>query len=213
MGCILPEDGYMEGLRSLCNEHKAVLIFDEVMTGFRLAQGGAQEKLKINADLVCYGKVVGGGMPVGAFGGKKEIMEWIAPVGKVYQAGTLSGNPVAVAAGFATLSILKNNPKIYSDLEATGILLKQQLHQSLNNKGIAHTINHLGSMISVHFGEHKVKDFATAAACNNELFNKFFHHMLSEGIYLPPSAFETWFISHSIGENEIAKTIDAVNRF
>ncbi len=213
MGCILPEEGYVEGLRKLCDEHKAVLIFDEVMTGFRLAQGGAQEKLKVNADLVCYGKVIGGGMPVGAFGGKKEIMECIAPVGKVYQAGTLSGNPVAVTAGFTTLSILKNNPQIYSDLEATGNLLKQQLHEVLTAKGIVHTINHMGSMISVHFGEHKVKDFETASQCDIPLFNKFFHHMLNEGIYLPPSAYESWFFSMALGENEIAKTIDAVKKF
>ena len=213
MGCILPEEGYVEGLRKLCDEHKAVLIFDEVMTGFRLAQGGAQEKLKVNADLVCYGKVIGGGMPVGAFGGKKEIMECIAPVGKVYQAGTLSGNPVAVTAGFTTLSILKNNPQIYSDLEATGNLLKQQLHEVLTAKGIVHTINHMGSMISVHFGEHKVKDFETASQCDITLFNKFFHHMLNEGIYLPPSAYESWFFSMALGENEIAKTIDAVKKF
>ena len=213
MGCILPEEGYVEGLRKLCDEHNAVLIFDEVMTGFRLAAGGAQEKLKVNADLVCYGKVIGGGMPVGAFGGKKEIMECIAPVGKVYQAGTLSGNPVAVTAGLTTLSILKNNPNIYADLATTGNLLKQQLHETLAAKGIAHTINHMGSMISVHFGEHKVKDFETASQCDITLFNKFFHHMLNEGIYLPPSAYESWFFSMALGENEIAKTIDAVKKF
>jgi glutamate-1-semialdehyde 2,1-aminomutase len=213
MGCILPEDGFLQGLRQLCNQNNSLLIFDEVMTGFRLAAGGAQEKLSIEADLITYGKVIGGGMPVAAFAGKKKIMEHIAPVGKVYQAGTLSGNPIAVAAGFATLSILKNNPNIYQQLENTGNILKNKLHEIFNAKGIAHTINQLGSMISVHFGEHQVKDFTTAAACNNELFNKFFHHMLSEGIYLPPSAFESWFISVSITENEIEKVIEAVKKF
>jgi glutamate-1-semialdehyde 2,1-aminomutase len=213
MGCILPEPGYVEGLRKLCNEHEALLIFDEVMTGFRLAPGGAQEKLGVEADLVTYGKVIGGGMPVGAFGGRKEIMQHIAPLGNVYQAGTLSGNPIAVTAGYTTLSILKNNPSIYKNLENKGELLKAKLHEVFTEKGMAHTINHMGSMISVHFAEHKVTDFETAAKCDIALFNKFFHHMLANGIYLPPSAYESWFFSNSLSENDIEKTIDAVRRF
>ncbi|MEY4877062.1 MAG: glutamate-semialdehyde--aminomutase [Bacteroidota bacterium] len=213
MGCILPEDGYIEGLRKICNEHEALLIFDEVMTGFRLAPGGAQEKLGVEADLVTYGKVIGGGMPVGAFGGRKDIMQHIAPLGNVYQAGTLSGNPIAVTAGYTTLSILKNNPSIYKNLESKGNLLKTKLHEALHEKGIAHTINHMGSMISVHFGEHKVIDFETAAKCDIALFNKFFHHMLSCGIYLPPSAYESWFFSNSLTENDIEKTVAAVRKF
>ena len=182
MGCILPEPGFLDGLRKLCTAEKIVFIFDEVMTGFRLAKGGAQEYLKIDADLVTYGKVIGGGMPVGAFGGKKAIMEHIAPLGNVYQAGTLSGNPLAMTAGFTTLSILKNNPGIYSELEAKTKALGEGMDSVLTKKGIAHTVNRLGSMISVHFGSHRVTSFETDAKCDIPLFNKFFHHMLSNGV-------------------------------
>ncbi len=213
MGCVIPQPGFLEGLRALCDAHQAVLIFDEVMTGFRLAKGGAQERLNINADLVTYGKVIGGGLPVGAFGGKREIMEWVAPVGKVYQAGTLSGNPVAVSAGFATLNYLNEHPEVYVQLDKTGGQLKNLIGECLFKKGVAHTINQLGSMISIHFGEHEVTDFKTASECNIPLFNKFFHHMLNEGIYLPPSAYESWFLSIAITESEIEKTIDAINKF
>ncbi len=213
MGCVLPEPGFLEGLRKLCDAQGALLIFDEVMTGFRLAPGGAQELLGVQADLVTYGKVIGGGMPVGAFGGKKEIMAHIAPLGNVYQAGTLSGNPLAVACGFTTLSILKNNPAIYSGLESKGKRLKSGIQDVLKRKGIAHTINQMGSMISLHFGEHKVMDFAAAAACDINLFNRFFHHMLNHGIYLPPSAFESWFLSDALSENDITKTLDAIESF
>jgi glutamate-1-semialdehyde 2,1-aminomutase len=212
MGCILPEPGFLEGLRKLCTQHKIVFVFDEVMTGFRLAPGGAQQRLNINADLVTYGKVIGGGMPVGAFGGKKEIMEHIAPLGNVYQAGTLSGNPVATIAGFTTLSILKNNPKIYQDLDTKTNLLKEGLHKTLSAKGITHTINQIGSMISVHFGEHKVTNFETAAKCDISFFNRFFHHMLSHGIYLPPSAYESWFLNNALSNDDIEKTIEALNK-
>jgi len=212
MGCILPEPGFLEGLRNLCTQHKIILVFDEVMTGFRLAPGGAQQRLKIDADLVTYGKVIGGGMPVGAFGGKKEIMEHIAPLGNVYQAGTLSGNPVAAIAGFTTLSILKNNPKIYQDLDNKTILLKEGLSKIFLAKGIAHTINQIGSMISVHFGEHKVTNFETAAKCDIPFFNRFFHHMLSHGIYLPPSAYESWFLNNALSNDDIEKTLNALNK-
>lgn len=210
MGCILPESGFLEGLRSLCDEYKSVLIFDEVMTGFRLALGGVQERFGVQADLITYGKVIGGGLPVGAFGGKREIMESISPLGNVYQAGTLSGNPVAVSAGFATLSFLNKNREIYRQLDAKGEELKALVSAALNEKGIAHTINQLGSMMSVHFGEHRVRDFATASECDTEMFNKFFHHLLSRGIHLPPSAFESWFLSIALGEKEMEKTIDAI---
>lgn len=213
MGCILPEPGFLEGLRKLCDEHNAVLIFDEVMTGFRLSPGGAQERLKVDADLITYGKVIGGGMPVGAFGGKREIMEHIAPLGNVYQAGTLSGNPMAVTAGFTTLSILNSTPSIYTDLDKMGAILNQEIGDVFNKNGIAHTINQIGSMISVHFGAHKVKDFATSSATDIPLFNQFFHHMLKNGIYLPPSAYETWFLSIALNEDDISKTIDAVRTF
>jgi len=213
MGCVLPESGFLEGLRKLCDEHKAVLIFDEVMTGFRLAKGGAQELLNINADLVTYGKVIGGGMPVGVFGGKKEIMSCIAPLGNVYQAGTLSGNPISVMAGYTTLSILNNHPEIYTQLNEKGIKLKNGLTKVFTEKGIPHTINHLGSMISIHFGNHSVKDFATAAACDIPLFNKFFHYMLSNGIYLPPSAYESWFLSDALSDEDIDKTLNKAKSF
>ncbi len=212
MGCILPATGFLEGLRKLCTLHKIVLIFDEVMTGFRLAPGGAQEVLKIDADLVTYGKVIGGGMPVGAFGGKKEIMEHISPLGSVYQAGTLSGNPVAVASGFTTLSILKSNPKMYEDLSQKTKVLKDGLHETLSAKGIAHTINYMGSMISVHFGEHKVTDFETASKCDISFFSQFFHHMLSNGIYLPPSAYESWFLNNALSMNDIEKTVAVLRK-
>jgi glutamate-1-semialdehyde 2,1-aminomutase len=213
MGCIPPKPEFIKGIRELCTQHKAVLIFDEVMTGFRLALGGAQEKLGIDADLVTYGKVIGGGMPVGAFGGKKEIMQHIAPVGNVYQAGTLSGNPLAVAAGFTTLSVLKNNPSIYTRIDAIGELLKKELSLILTEKGIPHTVNLLGSMISVHFGAHEVKDFATASQCDIPLFNKYFHHMLANGVYLPPSAYETWFLCNALSEEDIEKTLEMTRKF
>ncbi len=211
MGCILPQPGFLEGLRKLCTEQKIVLVFDEVMTGFRLAPGGAQERMNIAADLVTYGKVIGGGMPVGAFGGKKEIMEHIAPLGNVYQAGTLSGNPVATVAGFTTLSILDKHREIYSELDAKTEHLKNELNQAFIRKGIEHTINQIGSMISVHFGAHKVIDFETASKCDIAFFNRFFHHMLANGIYLPPSAYESWFLNHALSQADIAKTIEVVN--
>jgi glutamate-1-semialdehyde 2,1-aminomutase len=209
MGCIIPQEGYLEGLRKICDEEGIIFIFDEVMTGFRLAQGGAQERLKVDADLVTYGKVIGAGMPVGAFGGKLEIMKLIAPLGNVYQAGTLSGNPLAMIAGYTLLSHLKNKPSIYSDLEEKGEYLKKGLDQVLKESGIPYVINHLGTMISIHFSEKPVIDFASAAAANNALFNKYFHAMLDRGIYLPPSAFETWFLSHSLSREDLDRTIEA----
>lgn len=213
MGCVLPEPGFLEGLRSICDTHGALLIFDEVMTGFRLAPGGAQQVYGVNADLVTYGKVIGGGMPVGAFAGSYEIMNHIAPAGNIYQAGTLSGNPMAVACGYTTLSILKNNPQIYSNLQQKGMQLKAGIQELLLKKGIEHSINQMGSMISVHFGALPVIDFKTAAACDTALFNRFFHHMLNQGIYLPPSAFESWFLSNALSENDIEKTLDAIQKF
>ena len=210
MGCILPQQGFLEGLRKLCTDENIIFIFDEVMTGFRLAQGGAQERLKIDADLVTYGKVIGAGMPVGAFGGKLEIMNHIAPLGNVYQAGTLSGNPLAMIAGYTLLKELKNNPSIYQQLEEKGNYLKEGLEKVLSEANFPFVINQLGSMISIHFSDHPVVDFASAASANNALFNKFFHAMLDRGIYLPPSAFETWFLSNALTKEDLDKTIDAV---
>ena len=209
MGCILPQPGFLERLRELCNEEGIVFIFDEVMTGFRLAPGGAQERLNINADLVTYGKVIGGGMPVGAFGGMKEIMEHIAPLGNVYQAGTLSGNPIAMIAGYTILKELKNNPSIYKELEEKTIYLKDGLNEALKAWGQPYVINQFGSMISVHFSDHPVIDFASASSAHNELFNKYFHSMLQRGIYLPPSAFESWFLNNALTKEDLDKTIEA----
>lgn len=209
MGCILPEQGFLEGLRKICNEEKIIFIFDEVMTGFRLAQGGAQERLKIDADLVTYGKVIGAGMPVGAFGGKMEVMKHIAPLGNVYQAGTLSGNPLAMIAGYTLLKELKENPSIYQQLEEKGNYLHQGLQKVLEEAKTPFVINHLGSMISVHFSDQPVSDFSSAASANNQLFNKFFHAMLKRGIYLPPSAFETWFLSNALSKEDMDRTIIA----
>lgn len=209
MGCILPQQGFLEGLRKICTQQNIVFIFDEVMTGFRLAQGGAQERLKIDADLVTYGKVIGAGMPVGAFGGKMEIMKHIAPLGNVYQAGTLSGNPLAMIAGYTLLKELKENPSIYLQMEEKGNFLHKGLQKVLEESNTPFVINHLGSMISVHFSDHPVIDFSTAASANNQLFNKFFHAMLKRAIYLPPSAFETWFLSNALSKEDIDRTIIA----
>jgi glutamate-1-semialdehyde 2,1-aminomutase len=208
MGCILPEPGFLEGLRQLCTDENILLIFDEVMTGFRLAQGGAQERLKINADLITYGKVIGAGMPVGAFAGKKEIMEHVSPLGNVYQAGTLSGNPLAMIAGYTLLKELKDNPGIYHELEEKGKYLNDGLKKVLEEANIPFVINQMGSMISVHFSRNPVTDFASASAANNAFFNKFFHAMLHRGIYLPPSAYESWFLSNALTKENLDYTIN-----
>jgi glutamate-1-semialdehyde 2,1-aminomutase len=207
MGCILPAPGFLEGLRKICDEEGIVFILDEVMTGFRLAAGGAQEKLQIKADLVTYGKVIGGGMPVGAFGGSKAIMQHIAPLGNVYQAGTLSGNPIAMIAGFTMLTELKNNPAIYTELENKTIYLRNGLEAVLKEWGHPYIINQFGSMISIHFSDHPVTDFATAASANNDLFKKYFHAMLKRGVYLPPSAFESWFLNNALTYADLDETI------
>ncbi len=209
MGCILPKPGFLEGLRKLCDQENIVLILDEVMTGFRLAPGGAQEKLNIRADVVTYGKVIGGGMPVGAFGGNKKIMQHIAPLGNVYQAGTLSGNPIAMIAGYTVLKELKNNPSIYKELDNKTTYLKEGLDKTFKSTSVPYIINQLGSMISVHFSDHPVTDFASAASANNDLFKKFFHAMLKRGVYLPPSAFESWFLNNALTKQDLDYTIDA----
>jgi glutamate-1-semialdehyde 2,1-aminomutase len=213
MGCILPAPGYLEGLRIICDREGILLILDEVMTGFRLAAGGAQQRLGINADLVTYGKVIGGGMPVGAFGGRKEIMQWIAPLGKVYQAGTLSGNPIAMTAGYTLLKELKEKPAIYSELDEKGIYLENGISEVLQKHNIPYRINRLGSMISLHFSDHDVIDFATASTADIPLFNRFFHHMLNNGIYLPPSAYESWFLSNALTYKDLDETISATEEF
>lgn len=213
MGCILPQPGFPEGLRKICDGEGIVLIFDEVMTGFRLAPGGAQERLTINADLITYGKVIGAGMPVGAFGGKLDIMKHIAPLGNVYQAGTLSGNPLAMVAGYTLLSHLKANPSVYDELEKKGNYLKDGLQSVLEESGRPFVINQMGSMISVHFSGKPVTDFASAAAADNAFFNRYFHAMLDSGIYLPPSAYESWFLSNALTKDDLDKTVEATRAF
>ena len=212
MGCIPPAEGFLEGLRSLCNQYQSMLIFDEVMTGFRLAKGGAQELLGIQADIVTFGKVIGGGLPVGAFAAKKSVMKHLAPDGPVYQAGTLSGNPLAMAAGLAMLQALNGDQKIYDRLEAKTERIEIGFREVLKGRDIPFQINRLGSMISLHFTEHVVVDFETAAFGNNPRFNSYFHGMLNEGIYLPPSAFESYFLNDALSYEDIDKTIDAFHK-
>ncbi len=209
MGCVPPAPGFLEALRQICDKENILLIFDEVMTGFRLAPGGAQEKLGIRADLVTYGKVIGGGMPVGAFGGSQEIMEHIAPLGKVYQAGTLSGNPIAMIAGITTLKILKENPAIFTELEEKTRYLHSGLEQVFRDKNLPVMINRFGSMISVHFADQPVMDFKSSSQSDSVRFSRFFHGMLEQGIYLPPSAFESWFLNNAISTRDLDETVEA----
>jgi len=212
MGCIPPKKGFLEGLRDLCDAHDILLIFDEVMTGFRLAKGGVQELLNIKADIVCFGKVIGGGLPVGAFASRNEIMEHLAPLGPVYQAGTLSGNPLAMAAGLAMLTALNTDAGIFERLKEKTAYLHDGISKALIANGILHTVNRVGSMISVHFDEEPVVDFETAAKGNNETFKKFFHGLLHEGIYIAPSAFETWFITDALTYKDLDTTIMAIEK-
>jgi glutamate-1-semialdehyde 2,1-aminomutase len=209
MGCVPPSPGFLEGLRELCDSHDTVLIFDEVMTGFRLARGGAQERFDVWADLVTFGKIIGGGLPVGAFGGKKEIMDVVAPVGDVYQAGTLSGNPLAMSAGYTLLSMLEKHPEYYIELEEKTEYLKKRLNIVLKTSGLPYTINQVGSMITVFFAGETVTDFETANKNDQELFKQFFHGMLKRGVYLPPSPFESWFLSKSLTYEQLDKTVVA----
>lgn len=209
MGCIPPAKGFLEGLRNLCDENGILLIFDEVMTGFRLARGGAQELFGISADIVTFGKVIGGGLPVGAFAGRTEIMDYLAPIGPVYQAGTLSGNPLAMAAGLAMLKELDASPGIFASINEKTEYLHRGLDKALTDAGIAFTINRLGSMISIHFSDKAVVDFTSAANANNDTFKKFFHGMLDAGVYIAPSAFETWFICDALSYSDLDDTIAA----
>lgn len=210
MGCIPPKDGFLEGLRRICDEHDILLIFDEVMTGFRLAKGGAQELLGVNADIVTFGKVIGGGLPVGAFAARNDIMNYLAPEGPVYQAGTLSGNPLAMAAGLAMLTELNSNSEVYHSIDAKTEYLHRGLTNVLSTNHIPHSINRLGSMISVHFSETPVIDFETASiAAGGDTFKKFFHGMLNEGVYIAPSAYETWFLCDALTYEDLDRTIEA----
>ncbi len=209
MGCIPPEPGFLEGLRTLCDQYGALLIFDEVMTGFRLGLGGAQERLGVNADIATYGKVVGGGLPVGAFAARTEIMQELAPDGPVYQAGTLSGNPLAMIAGLTTLQLLQANKELFTRLDGKTLQLHEGMKTLINEKGIPHQFNRFGSMLSLHFTEEKVTDFASACHADNELFKSYFHGMLERGVYLPPSAFESYFLNDALTAEDIAFTLEA----
>ncbi len=210
MGCIIPKDEFIHGLRQLCTKEVNLLLFDEVMTGFRLAAGGAQEALGIDADIVMFGKVIGGGLPVGAFAARAEIMAHLAPEGPVYQAGTLSGNPLAMSAGLAMLTEIDEKPEVFTSLADKTEYLHKGIASVLTKRGITHQINRFGSMISVHFCEVPVTDFASSALGNNDHFKAYFHGMLDQGVYLPPSAFESYFLNDAISYQDLDKTIKAV---
>ena len=212
MGCIPPNKGFLEALRQICTDNSILLIFDEVMTGFRLAKGGVQELLNVTADIVTFGKVIGGGLPVGAFAARAEIMNYLAPLGPVYQAGTLSGNPLAMAAGLAMLKALNEDEAVFQRLSEKTIYLESGIQKALSSNGIAFTINRIGSMISVHFDSAPVVDFQSAAKGDNETFKKFFHGLLNEGIYIAPSAYETWFITDALTYEDLDFTIRAIEK-
>lgn len=209
MGCIPPNKGFLQGLRELCDKHDTVLIFDEVMTGFRVARGGAQERYGVTADLITYGKIIGAGLPVGAFGGKKEVMSVVSPDGPVYQAGTLSGNPLAMAAGYTLLTELNQNRHHYDSLEKKAAYLQTELQEVLKKFEIAHQINRVGSMLSIFFTGQEVTGFKTANTTDKEFFKQFFHQMLERGVYLPPSPFESWFLAESHSQELLDKTVEA----
>jgi glutamate-1-semialdehyde 2,1-aminomutase len=208
MGCVLPKPGFLEGLRKLCDKEGIVLIFDEVMTGFRLARGGAQEVYNIKPDLTTLGKMIGGGMPVGAYGGKKEIMNVVSPAGPVYQAGTLSGNPIAMSAGLAMLRHLNEHPEVYTYLNSITERIVKGIRANLQKLGLNYTINQIGSMFTLFFTSDEVYDFVSARSSDLNLFGKYFHSMLEKGIYLAPSQFEALFVSAAVTEtlaDEIVK--------
>lgn len=209
MGCVLPEPGFLQGLRELCTKEGILLIFDEVMTGFRLSRGGAQERFGVMPDLTTLGKIIGGGMPVGAYGGRREIMDFVSPAGPVYQAGTLSGNPIAMAAGYAMLEYLDYHPETYRTLENTGDRLANGIKSSLAKLGLNYTVNHIGSMLTLFFTGEKVHNFETAKTSDTALFGKYFHAMLEEGVYLAPSQYEALFFSTALEESHLDHILEA----
>ena len=209
MGCITPDKGYLEGLRKICDHEGIVLIFDEVMTGFRLAPGGAQEVYGVKPDMTTLGKIIGGGLPVGAYGGKAEIMDFVSPTGPVYQAGTLSGNPVAMAAGYAMLKHLNDRPQLYNVLDKTTKTIVAGYEESLKTLGLKYTVNQIGSMYSLFFTDKKVNDLDSAKTCDTNLFGRYFREMLNRGIYLAPSQFETLFVSAVLTDEDIQRIIQA----
>ncbi len=209
MGCVLPAEGFLQGLRTICDKEGIILIFDEVMTGFRLAKGGAQELFGVIPDMTTMGKIIGGGMPVGAYGGKTEIMNFVSPQGPVYQAGTLSGNPIAMSAGLAILNYLNETPEVYSKLERTGTRLTTGFQNSMKKMGVDFTINTIGSMYTLFFTNSPVTDFPSAKKSDQNLFGKYFHAMLNRGIYMGPSQFESMFLSTALTDPLIDKIINA----
>ena len=211
MGCIPPAPGFLEIIRDICDKNQSLLIFDEVMTGFRLSLGGAQQVLGVKADIVTYGKVIGGGLPVGAFASTNDIMKKMAPEGPVYQAGTLSGNPLAMSAGLTTIKALRNDTGIYTRLEDKTKALHEGMEECLNKKDIPFQINRFGSMISLHFTSSRVTDFKSSSKGNNKFFRKYFHGMLANGIYLPPSAYESYFLNDALTYDDIEFTLNAFN--
>lgn len=211
MGCIPPNSGFLEKLKELCTANDTLLIFDEVMTGFRLAKGGAQEYYGVDADIVTFGKIIGGGLPVGAFAGREEIMAELAPTGPVYQAGTLSGNPLAMAAGLAMLKAIDSDPEIYQRLEEKTAYLEKGIERVLTKNEKVFTLNRVGSMISVFFCKNKVKDFDDAAKADTPEFKAFFHALLERGIYIAPSSYETWFITDALTYEDLDKTIEIID--
>jgi len=212
MGCVPPINGFLEDLRELCTDNGTLLIFDEVMTGFRLAKGGVQELFNVKADIVCFGKVIGGGLPVGAFAARNEIMNYLAPIGPVYQAGTLSGNPLAMAAGLSMLEALNSDEEVFERLEKKTAYLEKGISEVLTQNNITFTINRVGSMISVHFDAVPVVDFQTAKNGDNDTFKKFFHGLLEHGVYIAPSAYETWFITDALTYEDLDFTISVIDK-
>lgn len=209
MGCVLPEPGFLEGVRTLCDQYGALLIFDEVMTGFRLAKGGAQERFCITPDLTTMGKIIGGGMPVGAYGGRADIMNVVSPAGPVYQAGTLSGNPIAMSAGLAMLRHLQEHPEVYTRLEEIGTKLVDGFRAGLAKTGLMYTINHIGSMFTLFMTDRAVTNFSEAKTSDLGLFGRYFQAMLKRGIYLAPSQFESLFLSVALTDELVSQIIQA----
>lgn len=212
MGCVPPKKGFLEGLRQICDQNNTLLIFDEVMTGFRLAKGGAQELFGIQADIVCFGKVIGGGLPVGAFAARNEIMNHLAPLGAVYQAGTLSGNPLAMAAGLQMLQSLNQDQEVYKRLDEKTAYLEKGMREVLTKNNVDFTINRVGSMISVFFDSREIYDFKTAGYGDTQRFKDFFHGLLKEGVYIAPSSYETWFITDALSYEDLDFTIEKVGK-
>ncbi len=210
MGCVPPVNNFLQKLRAICDENGTLLIFDEVMTGFRLAKGGAQELFNVKADIVCFGKVIGGGLPVGAFAARNEIMDYLAPVGPVYQAGTLSGNPLAMAAGLAMLQAINNDAELFNRLEEKTAYLEAGIRKVLTSNNKTFTINRVGSMISIFFCENQVENYEDASKADTPEFKKFFHDLLERGIYIAPSSYETWFITDALTYEDIDETIEAI---